>query len=415
MKTSTFSTLAAMAVLVPMAAASALEVDPNVPPEISLGGQFIGTVNVKQTDQPTGGDDLDAELDIADTSVLVGLAKYIFTEGDYAYGAFGLVVPEDDSDLDDAIFIHQAFVGVGGPNYDLQIGRSQLPNTLIAFPTIRDDDLLGFTHVGNAHANVEAEEDQIYGGIASGTLFLGNGRYRLTATGTARAETDLSNLASTERESRFSLNGGALTFAYDVPEEIKFDAGLRFLGVTIDWQRAGALGSGDDEDIVAVVGGTTINLSDNPEASWAIDLQGIYNFGDGTTSLAEAVQRARAEHYSVVGGLRYTSRPFLQTDWQAAITAAWRDYPGIDDAASIALVPSFAWRIGSGIDVVAEYIFEANGDALASAENVDTKHTGLIGIRFALDTTFNESVGARGSILNLEHDMLDAGPTGIGH
>lgn len=406
--------LAGIFALITGAGAFALEVDPNVVPEINLGGRLIGTVNGALQDRPIGGDETDADLDISDTSLLVGFSKYLFSDGDYAYGAFGLLVPEDDSDLEDDIFVHQAFVGLGGPDYDLKIGRTNLPNTLVSFPTIRDDDLLAFTHVGNAHANVDAEEDQIFGGVVGGTRYFGGG-LQASAFGTARAETDLSNLASTERTARFNLNGGALGFAYDVPEAIKFDSGFRYAGIGLDWQSPDSLAGGDDEQVIALLGGISYNLSDDPEEAWALDVQGIYTFGDGTTDLTADVGKARADQYAVTTALRFTDRPHLQTNWQAALTFGWKDFTDVNDAWSFAVVPSVAWRIGSGIDVLTQYVYRENGDGLASAENLTASHTLFLGMSFALDATFNETVGERGSILDLEHDMLNPGPAGLGH
>ena len=169
MKMKLISLAAFLAAALFAAPAMALEVDPNVPPEISLGGRLIATANLSDTERPVGGNESEAALDIADSSILIGASKYLFSAGDYAYAVLGLILPEDDSDLPDEIFIHQATVGMGSQDYDLMLGRTRLPNTLVSFPTLRDDDLLAFTHVGNAGANVEAEEDQIFGGILGGT------------------------------------------------------------------------------------------------------------------------------------------------------------------------------------------------------------------------------------------------------
>lgn len=394
--------------------AMALEIDPNVPPEISLGGRLVATANFSDTEQAVGSNKTEAALDIADSSILISASKYMFTAGDYGYAVLGLLIPEDDSDLPDGIFVHQAAVGMGSQDYDIVLGRTRLPNTLVSFPTVRDDDLLAFTHVGNAGANVAAEEDQIFGGVLGGTRYLWK-HFQARAFATARAETDLTDLTNSERTARSNLNGAALGFAYEIPEAIKFDRGIRYAGVGLDWQRADELTGGDDDDIAAFLAGLSYNLSDDPEASWALDFQGIYNFGAGVANLDSDVARARGEQYSLVGALRYTARPQLQTDWQAAITLAWRDYADFNDASSLALVPSIAWRLGSGIEAVGQYRFLNNGATLGAAENQDSSHTLFLGLSFALDTTFNESVGARGSILSLEHNMLDPGPAGLGH
>jgi hypothetical protein len=396
------------------ASALALEIDPNVPPEISLGGRLIATANLSDTERPVGGNKSEAALDIADSSILISASKYMFDAGDYGYAVFGLILPEDDSDLPDEIFVHQALVGMGSQDYDFVLGRTRLPNTLVSFPTIRDDDLLDFTHVGNAGANVEAEEDQIFGGVLGGTRYLWT-HFKASAFATARAETDLGDLASTERSSRSNLNGASLGFAYEISEAIKFDRGLRYAGVGLDWQRVDELAGGDDDDVTAFLAGLSYNLNDHPEAGWAVDFQGIYNFGAGVANLNSDVTRARAEQYALVGALRYTDRPHLQTNWQAALTLAWKDYADFNDASSLALVPSVAWRLGSGIEAVGQYRYLNNGATLGTAENKDASHTLFLGLSFAFDTTFNESVGARGSILNLEHNMLNPGPAGLGH
>lgn len=414
MRRTTISILAGLGLLGAAGSAAALEVDPNVVPEINLGGRLITTLNGVDKDREVGGNDSDAEIDFSDSSLLVGFSKYLFGATDFGYAAFGLILPEDDSDLEDDIFVHQALVGLGGAEYDVHVGRTRLPNTLISFPTLRDDDLLAFTHVGNASANVEAEEDQIFGGVLSGMHRLDK-EWRASLAATARAESDLANLASTSRTSRSDLNGAAAMVAYEVPEAIKFDRGLRFAGFGLDWQRADRVGGGDEEDVTALLAGFTYNLSDDPEASWALDAQGIYNFGDSVPSLATHVARARSEQYAIVGAVRYADRPQLQTRWQAALTLAFKDYQDFSDASSFAVVPSFAWRLGSGIELLSQYRFLDNGAPLATAENLDSSHTLFLGLSFAFDATFNESVGERDSILYLEHDMLNPGPAGFGH
>ena len=167
--------------------------------------------------------------------------------------------------------------------------------------------------------------------------------------------------------------------------------------------------------MAALLGGLSYNLTDNPERAWALDLQGIYNFGISAPDLAGPVTRARAESWSVAAALRFARRPFLQTRWQAALTVALKDHPGFDDAASFAVAPSIAWRLGSGIEALAQYSFVANDDVLGAGLGLDSSHEVFFGLSFAFEATFNESVGQRNSILNLEHDMLDNGPILGGH
>ncbi len=396
--------------------AQALEVDPTVAPEITFGGRALATVNYLDKDLGTGGTDSDTELDISDSSLVFGFSKYLFSDVDYGFATFGLTVPEDDTDLGDDIFLHQLQVGIGGRYSEFMIGRSRLPaNTLIQFPTIRDDDLLDFTHVANASSNRTAEEDTIYGGQLRGTIYLPGSNIFTFAALTARVETDVANLGDTSRQSGTAINGLSLGLAYDVPEAIKFDSGVRYAGAALDLQRVDEFSGTGEDDLAALIGGLSYNLSDNPERAWALDLQGIYNFGIGAPDLASVVGRARAESWAVAAALRFARRPFLQTSWQAALTLAFKDYGEFSDASSVGVTPSLAWRLGSGIEALAQYRYVANGATLAGGVDLDSSHELYFGLSFAFDATFNESVGQRNSILNLEHDLLDNGPILGGH
>ena len=388
----------------------ALEVDPEVLPEINIGGRGVVTANYRDRDLASGGNDNGGELDVEDSSLLLGFSKFLFNDVDYGFATIGIKAADDDTDLKDDIFLHELHVGIGARVSELLLGRSRLTNTLIQFPTVRDDDLLDFTHVANASSNASAEEDTIYGTLLKGSFYLPRHRLALSAALTARTETDATNLANVGRVSRGNPNGISLSIAYDVPETIKFDRGLRFAGLTWDAQRTEQL-SGVGKDMVhSLIGALSYNLGDDPEKSWMVDVQGIYTAGGSVPSLARNIFRARADSYALVGSVRYVHRPFLQTRWQAALTAAYKDFTDFDDAQSIALIPSFTWRAGSGVDLVAQYRFIDNGRVLALGVNRDSEHLLLFGARFGFDFTLNETVGQRGSILNLEHDMLDIGP-----
>lgn len=392
--------------------ASALEVDPNVVPEISLGGRVIVTPSYEREDGPEGEED-DTVVEFDDSSILFGFSKYLFDDENYGFGVFGLKIPEDDTDLDDDIFIHEAHVGVGGPRYEIKLGRSRLTNTLVQFPTLRDDDLLEFTHVLNGHTNTEAEEDQIFGGIVQGSWWFSDA-VSVTGAVTARTESD----ADGDRGSRTDFNGASLAVAYDVPESIKFDRGLRFAGISVDYQDLEDFDNGfaaPGDETVAVIAGLTYNLSDNPEATWVVEGQAIYNDGAEVEGLGEPAQRARAESTAAVAALRYFHRPYLQTRWQAAVTVGWKDYHDFDNASAYTVAPTFVYRLGSGVDFLAQYRYRHNDDGLADFTGVEDEHVVAAGLSFSFDHTFNETVGDRGSILNLEHGTLDIGPIGGGH
>ncbi|QKT04163.1 porin [Ectothiorhodospiraceae bacterium 2226] len=380
--------------------ASALEIDPHVPPQVDIGGRALVTGN--WTDNGAR----DTELDLSDSSLLFGFSKYLFDDRNYGFANFGFKVPEDEAAVRSDLYLHQMHVGVGGPRYEVLLGRTQMPNTLVRFPTLRDDDLLEFTHVGNVfnHAGHAAEEYDLYGGLIQGTWFFPTQRLYASAAAVARTETDAEGDG---RETSANFNSWNLELGYNVPEAIRFERGLRYLAVGWDRQEHDA-GNQD-----AYLLGATFNLNNNPEASWNLDLQGIHTRGvDGVATLAEEVDRAQARSNAVVASLRYGHRPWLQTRWQAALTAAWKDYTEFDDATTWAVAPSFAYLLGRGVDLVAQYRYTDRDDGLGGG----SEHRVYAGLVFSLDYTLNKHVGQRDSILMLEHDMVrDVGPRRGGH
>lgn len=393
--------------------AAALEVDPLVPPEINIGGRALGTVNLTRGDEAGGGRSSASELDISDSALLFGFSKYLFTTGldrapGYGFGVIGLMRPDHTTEIKDEIYFHELHAGTGGRNYEVKLGRSRMPNNLVRFPTIRDDDLLDFTHVGNASSHSEADVYQVFGTMVEAQWWPSQ-RVRTHAGVVARVETD----ALGDETSNSEFNSANLGIAYTLPEAIKFDRGVRYAGIALDSQKIDEL---DDERMHAVIAGLIYNLNDNPEADWVWEAQTIVNGGvDGVTALDSPAARARAKSTSLVTALRFNRRPYLQTRWQAGLTLAYKDYGDVDDARSWAVAPSFLYRLGSGIDWVTQYVYTKYDDGLAAAIGVNDEHKIYTGLSFAFDHTFNESVAERGNILQIEHDMAVSGPSIGGH
>lgn len=391
--------------------AAALEIDPNVVPEINLGGRLVASADYEIEDPVAGSTERDSRLSVADSSLLFGFSKYLFDDQRYGFAVLGLKLPDDDTDLKDDLYIHEAHVGVGGPRFEVKLGRSRLGNTLIRFPTLRDDDLLDYLYVLNGSSNAEAEEYQQFGSIAAGAWWLAP-TLQLDAAVTGRTRTN----STGGRVTSADFNGGYLGIAYDIPEAIKVDRGIRYAGLRIDTQDADVAGLGlTKESMTAVIAAAALNLNENPEATWNLDAQAIANDGVSVPNLASRAARARAKSRSIVAALRYGYRPALQTRWQAALNLAWKDYPDFGDASSYTIMPSYVRRLGSGVNLLAQYSYTHYDAALAAALGHDKQHEIQLGLQFAFDHTFNETVGERRSILNLEHSTLDIGPMGGGH
>lgn len=408
----TFKIVTAAVLGLAASGSGALEIDPNVIPEISLGGRMLATVDWMRVTDAAGEVERASALNVSDSSLVLGFSKYLFSDPNYGYATLGFKTSEDGNDLKDDIYFHELSVGIGGPRYEIRLGRTRLPNTLLSFPTVRDDDLLAFTVVGNGASNTHAVEYQQFGGQAAAHWWL-TPRVSGAVAVTARTQTDLSGAPLSGE----AFNGGSVMLSYDFPEAMQVRSGFRFIGLTLDYQDLEALGTSPKEKLATTVGAFSYHLGSNPEAAWLLDVQGIVTRGVTVTELEQPYQRARAKSRTVVAALRYAHRPNLQTRWQAALTVAQKNYTEFSDARSVALVPSFAWRVGSGVNVVAQYRHIRNGNGLVhTADEQDKQHQHvLIGVHFNFAATFNESVGERGDILNFEHNMLDFGPVMGGH
>jgi hypothetical protein len=394
--------------------ARALEIDPRVPPEINFGGKMLVTADFLREDPLTGTAKNYYDLNLSDSSLLFGFSKYLFTDNEYGFAVFGIKLPDDDTDLRDDVFLHQAHAGIGGKRYEILLGRTRLTNTLISFPTVRDEDLLPYTHVANGGSNARADEYQIFGGLVKATYWV-RPRWMIGGALTARTETDPADLVNNPRKSGSDFNGGSATVAYDIPEAMKAGRGLRFAGVTVDYQRVNAMGSAPKDSKTVFVAGLTFNVSDNPEKTLVLDLQLIADQGAHVPALRSRFEQNRAGSTAIASALRYGHRPWLQTRWFAGLAAGWKKYVDFDDAVSFALAPHWLYRLGSGVDLTAQYVYRKNRGALAAAAGVEAEHEVVVGLSFAFDATINESVGETRSILGLEHNMSDIGPAGGGH
>ena len=137
-----------------------LEVDREVLPRITLGGRVISTMDWVERDSDPRADN---EINVDDSALLLRLDKRT-----YGQAVAGAVLGFKEY-AGDAVF-HESHVFYWNRDYEFKLGRMRLPNTLIEFPTLRDDDLLTYTHVGNASSNEEF--DQIYGELLDFSWFI---------------------------------------------------------------------------------------------------------------------------------------------------------------------------------------------------------------------------------------------------
>jgi len=99
--------------------------------------------------------------------------------------------------------------------------------------------------------------------------------------------------------------------------------------------------------------------------------------------------------------------PFGKPAYQVSLTAGYKSYSRVSQAGSIGLALTGVKRLGDGFDVVAQYLYQHRGDALATAYGGAHEENAVqLGFVFNFDTLFNRSVGPRRSLLNLQHQYI---------
>jgi hypothetical protein len=311
----------------------------------------------------------------------------------YRDGVAGAVVGIKEND--EAAVFHQLHVFYWNRNYRFELGRSRLRNTLLEFPLIRDDDLLDYTHVGNASSNEEF--DQIYGDTASFDWYLDRKIQSLNLWVGTRRNGDPVDFP--DAPGGFDSYGAG--YVYEQPEDLRYVKWIRHAGVLYDRQKVDT--SNGSEWLNAVVAGIEFNLNMNPVNNWSLGLQTLYNDGlDNAIDVNSVAARARAKSASIVTSVRYTGRPKLLTRWQGAITAAVKNYSDVDQGTQWSIAPNVVYRMGQGVDVFAQVKYSDYDQGLGGGSDTAVQ----LGMAFSLDAMFNDNIGERASILNLEHGYI---------
>ncbi len=389
--------------------AKALEVDREVLPRITVGGRLLATPMYESNDGfGTQSDDSTNEIDVSDSAFLLRFDKRTYSQKGVAGAVLGLRKTSTDSDLGDDVFFHQLNAFYWNRDYQVVLGRTRLRNFLIEFPTVRDEDLIDYVYVPNASSYREAEEDQFYATQAAFDWYVGK-KSALSIWTAARVETD--NLGE-ERETA-ELNSAGIGWRYATSEQLRYVERIREAGVMVDFQNVDDPVTGLDDTMHSITAGAEWNLNRDPSHNWSMAVQGVYNkgfndivFNPAAGDAAQRIAQRRAKSRTAVVSLRYTDRPKLLTRSQYAVSLAYKDYPDRDSASQWSIIPSYVYQLGHATDFVAQYIHTKRDDGLAALTGFDTERKLMVGLVFGFDQTFNDQIGERKSILNLEHGYI---------
>ena len=379
-------TLATIIFSLLIAETHALEVDREVMPRITLGGRVISTVDVVDLDSDPNEED---HINLSDSTLLTRFDKRL-----YGRGVAGAVVGFKENES--SVAFNQLHAFYWNQNFAALLGRSRLRNTIVEFPLLRDDDLLAYTHVLNGSS--DEEFDQVYGDQLSVDWIFDKKIQKLGLWGGTRRNGE--DVVFANAPNGFDSVGAGYT--YEQPEDLIYVKRIRHAGLWVDRQEVET--AGNTEWMTSVIAGIEFNINEDPTDNWSLGLQAISNNGiDNVPSLASVAERARAKSNAFVASVRYTGRPHLLTRYQCAITFAYKDYSDFDDATQWSIAPNMVYRIGQGIDLLGQVKYTDYGNGLGGGSDTTVQ----LGIAFSLETMFNDNIGERDSILNLEHGYIN--------
>lgn len=369
-------------------------------PEIQLGARGVLSLNGIFSSE----DNTSEASDFSDTSLMVGFRQKLYCDW-RGQMVIGFQFPDAGSDLGQ-VFYHHTFILLEDKSHILKFGRSRVRNTLIEFPTLRDDDAIYFTHVLNPFSSGEDSEDSQYGNILEASHVFGK-RFWLGIHGEHFAEAP--NMLD-DSEPDFDFNAVGATLEYRVPEtqrwnrEILDQIGIGFNGfLTARDKDEGKF----DEVLKNITFSTILNIYPDPVHFLDLRHQTIYNVGfDEVERLENYANMTRASSLATFTSLRYLYRKLERPTAQLSLAFGYKTFPDLSETADqIQLMANTFYRVGENFDVGLQLQYRHNSDDLKKilGENEGIIQLSLI---YSVDQSWNDQFDDRGSLLSLEHGYI---------
>ncbi|MBS1963233.1 MAG: hypothetical protein JST04_13540 [Bdellovibrionales bacterium] len=371
--------------------------DQSLTPQIDISGVGAATLNASRSAET--GNQAKSAVNFSDSALLVGAAQRL-ADGE-AIGSTGLgwlTLDETNKGLGTQLFLNQAFLDYQGERLEALIGRSDNPTAhVVDFPTIRGDDLVTLTNPLNPFSNGENAEEHRYSNVASVTLNQGLKYYE-----SVHAQ-HLINSAGIGTETGINSFGASFEFLGE-PGMEAFQRvpsyGFGFEHFTVN--------SGGASGLNQVYAGGVINLNTSVTNRWDLRVQDIAGFGSDLRSFRNVTDSYQADSNTLTASVRYLSSPFGSPGYQVALTGAYKDYFKVDNSKSYGGALTGVKRLGQGFDLVAQYLGQWRGSALAMAQSSDVRYeqTVEVGFVFSFDATINQHLAPRRTILNQQHQYV---------
>lgn len=365
-------------------------------PRLILAGRGIATYDVIRIREAGEEDITSSRVDFADASLLLELdaKSESGTRGGFL---LGLQFPDPDVDLG-TVFFHEINVFLDAASWSARIGRSRLANSIVDFPTLRDDDILDYAYVRSAFSASRATQHSQFGNVVRGDVHLKDRRLRISAFG--------SNLAITDRagvvENAFELNSGGVQVYYEPLVRAGDERTLREIGAGLFSQK---IETETQEWMHALLGGAVIDLNTDPIDHWELRLQGILNFGTDLVSLDAIEDRALSQYGSFVASVRYLRSAERTPRLQAAFTVGYQEYLDAE-ASRLTLVPSFVYRLPNRVDLLVQFEYEDYRRGLEDALGFRDQTTVWLGLAYDFEMRFNDYSGGRDDAIDKGHEYL---------
>lgn len=335
-------------------------------------------------------------INFGDSALFLGAAQRMFDgAGIGSMGLGGLTLDQATRGLGSGFFMHQAFLDYQLPSVEVLVGRTDNRTAhLIDFPTLRGDDLITFTNPLDPHSNGQNLEEHRYANVASVTL-----NQQLTWYEDVHVQ-HLIDSAGTATDANINSAGASLSYM----GQPGMEAFQRVPSWGIGYEYLPAydrLASGLSE----FYGGGVLNLNQSVTQRWDLRFQDILSLGSGVTAFQGVSDSYQANANALAVALRYLYTPFGQPGYQIALTGGYREYFQVANARSFGLALTGVKRLGQGFDLVAQYQGQWRDAALATAvsANAPIEHVVEVGLVYNFDTSFNQHLAPRRSLLNQQY------------
>lgn len=373
---------------------------PSVAPQIELDGTGIGTLeyHTPRVVLPGGARSSNSRINLSDSALLLGISERLFQKGGIGSFVIGTTSTESDTAPSGTdFFLHQLYLDYQTRGLEGYIGRTDTGTRLIDFPTLRGDDLNEFVNVLNPFSSGNNVQEHRYTNQASVVLNRGL-RYFLNL----HAQNLITSTPGSTGQA--GINSYGINFQYQGAPTLEATQKVPLWGLGYERQ---SIGSGHGGAANLVYGGIVYNINADPIDRVDLRLQDIYTFSNGLKTFANVTDTFRAANNTVAASLRWLHSPFGVPGYQLSLTAGYKGYDRVADGDTFGLALTGVKRLGSGFDVVLQYQYQHRTTAYAAVySGVKDEHSVQVGFVFNFNNTFNQHLGPRRSLLNLQHQYV---------